>query len=214
MPYETYYNLPDEKKLRIEEAAINEFAIAGYDKATINNIILEAGIPKGSYYQYFKDKRDLFLYLILEVMSARKMTYMKDIFENAHEYDFYTLISKLFKAGVEFATQNPKMEKIGLWFLKNSNHEIFKEIFDQAQPMASDIYTGLLQAAIEKGEVRKDINIPYMSHLIPTIMTSSMEFTMKSIEDQEHIKYSDEKMLEAMDRIIETLRLILGTKSK
>jgi hypothetical protein len=139
---------------------------------------------------------------------------MKDIFENAREYDFYSLISKLFKAGVEFATQNPKMEKIGLWFLNNMNHEIFKEVLDQAQPMATDIYSGLLQSAIEKGEVRDDIDIAYMSHLIPTIMTSSMEFTMKSIKDQDQVKYSDEKMLQAMDLIIETLRLMLGTKSK
>jgi AcrR family transcriptional regulator len=213
MPYETYYNLPKDKQIRIIDAAINEFAEVGYDKATISNIILEAQIPKGSYYQYFKDKKDLFLYLATEVMAQKKMIYMTPILENLEKHDFFTLLSDLFEVGVLFATQNPKLEKIGIWFLKNQNHDIFKELLSQTEPMAANIYGSLLQRAMDKGEIRDDIDVAYISHLIPTIMTSTMEYSMKPWKDDELVTYSDEKMNDAMKLIVETLKLMLGKKA-
>ena len=60
MPKDTFYNLPDEKRALIEDVAMREFATCGYDKASISRIVDTCGISKGSFYQYFLDKKDLF----------------------------------------------------------------------------------------------------------------------------------------------------------
>ena len=64
MPKETFYRLPDEKRERIMAAAEREFLENSFEAASINCIIKEAAIPRGSFYQYFEDKKDIFLYIV------------------------------------------------------------------------------------------------------------------------------------------------------
>lgn len=66
MPSGTFFRLPEEKRRKLLLAARHEFARAPYADASINRIIREAGIPRGSFYMYFTDKGDLFRYLMEE----------------------------------------------------------------------------------------------------------------------------------------------------
>lgn len=64
---ETFLRLPEEKRNRFLDAAWEEFTAVPYSDASINKIIRRAGIPRGSFYQYFTDKTDLFAYLLGDV---------------------------------------------------------------------------------------------------------------------------------------------------
>lgn len=64
MPSERFLNLPEEKKKRIITASLKEFARVSYDEISINRIIQDAEIPRGSFYQYFEDKKDLQTFLL------------------------------------------------------------------------------------------------------------------------------------------------------
>ena len=67
MPTETFFRLPEEKRTRILESAWCEFTAVPYAEASINRIVRASRIPRGSFYQYFSDKNDLFLALIDEI---------------------------------------------------------------------------------------------------------------------------------------------------
>lgn len=62
MPKQTFFNLPEEKKERLLNAAYQEFSSVSLDEASINAIIHESDISRGSFYQYFEDKEDLYFY--------------------------------------------------------------------------------------------------------------------------------------------------------
>ena len=64
MPSDTFFRLPESKRERLMDAAWEEFTAVRCSDASINKIIRSAGIPRGSFYQYFTDKDDLFLYLV------------------------------------------------------------------------------------------------------------------------------------------------------
>ena len=64
MPSSTFLNLPAEKQEKLLEAATREFTRRPFNEASINQIIKDAGIPRGSFYMYFTDKEDLFRYLV------------------------------------------------------------------------------------------------------------------------------------------------------
>ena len=64
MPKETFFNLNPEKRRKIEEAILEEFSKTPIEKASISNIITNANIPRGSFYQYFEDKEDAIKYII------------------------------------------------------------------------------------------------------------------------------------------------------
>jgi AcrR family transcriptional regulator len=71
MPKQTFFNLPDDKRQRVLDAAIDEFAENDYQAASITRIAEKAEIAKGSFYQYFEDKADLYMHL-LEIAAERK----------------------------------------------------------------------------------------------------------------------------------------------
>lgn len=72
---ETFLRLPEEKRNRFLDAAWEEFTAVPYSNASINKIIQRAGIPRGSFYQYFADKSDLFGYLLENMRKSFSMGY-------------------------------------------------------------------------------------------------------------------------------------------
>lgn len=59
MPKETFLKLSEEKKKKIIKAAKKEFERVPLEQASIKNIVEDAEIARGSFYQYFESKEDL-----------------------------------------------------------------------------------------------------------------------------------------------------------
>lgn len=75
MPSSTFLNLAPEKQEKLLSAAVREFTERPYNEASINRIVREAGIPRGSFYMYFRDKEDLFHYLMEESINEMLMVF-------------------------------------------------------------------------------------------------------------------------------------------
>lgn len=67
MPTETFYRLPQEKRDRLVAAIYDELSRVPVTELSINRIVHGAGISRGSFYQYFRDRDDLILYLLEHV---------------------------------------------------------------------------------------------------------------------------------------------------
>lgn len=79
MPSQTFLNLDFNKQRKLLDAAMNEFSRVSYTDASINQIIQNAGISRGSFYTYFIDKDDLFSYL-LDLNKKRVFVLTKKVF--------------------------------------------------------------------------------------------------------------------------------------
>ena len=82
MPSDTFFRLPAEKRERIINAAWDEFTAVSYADVSINRIIRAAEIPRGSFYQYFEDRNDLFRYLTAEIKEYVREGYLAVLREN------------------------------------------------------------------------------------------------------------------------------------
>ncbi len=60
---EKFFNMDSEKQGRILNASLDEFASFGYDRASTNNIVKNAGISKGLLFHYFGSKKGLYDFL-------------------------------------------------------------------------------------------------------------------------------------------------------
>ena len=74
---ETFLRLPEEKRKRFLDAAWEEFVSVPKADASINQIVRRAGIPRGSFYQYFADKEELFDHLMEKVIGHFISEYRK-----------------------------------------------------------------------------------------------------------------------------------------
>ena len=64
MPKRTFFRLDEDKRERVIRSAIGEFRVNGFENAKVGAIAKNAGIANGSVYQYFEDKRELFMYCV------------------------------------------------------------------------------------------------------------------------------------------------------
>lgn len=78
MPTKTFFNLSDEKRNRLIDVAIKEFSEKSLNEASINTIIKNASIPRGSFYQYFENKEDLYFYIVKTIKTDSKELLKKE----------------------------------------------------------------------------------------------------------------------------------------
>ncbi|AKR12673.1 TetR family transcriptional regulator (plasmid) [Bacillus cereus] len=90
MPKQTFFNLERKKKEVLIQAAMKEFSRVPLFEASISNIIKDAGIPRGSFYQYFEDKEDVFFFLLNEHSKRYNDKFILIIKENEGDlFDSY-----------------------------------------------------------------------------------------------------------------------------
>lgn len=111
IPKETFFNLPEEKRQKILDIAIEEFADNPYQAVSITRIVDRVGIAKGSFYQYFEDKKDLYLYLI-ELFAQEKAEFAQSIPPPDSDAGVFEFIRYLGQVGTSFELSNPKLGRI------------------------------------------------------------------------------------------------------
>lgn len=157
MPKDTFFNLSEEKRNRIIDASMDEFSEYQFNDATVSRIVKSASIAKGSFYQYFEDKYDLFVYLI-RIIGDIKITYLSEVFTNMKEENFFDILKRMYRAGLEFAIDHPKYIKLGLIFVKTADYKLKKRVLGEFDEDVEDFFLPLVNTAIEKGELRPDLD--------------------------------------------------------
>ena len=177
MPRETFFNLTENKKERVINAAINEFADRGFHKARITAITDRAEIAKGSFYQYFHDKKDLFKYIIDRTVNKKLEYINQDMMANKEKYSFFPLLREIYNSGIKFARENPRLVSIGNIFINNKNLQ--REIWGEQKDKSLDFYKPLLEEGIKNGELDPDIDTDLISRLLTGLNYSLMDIIYK-----------------------------------
>jgi AcrR family transcriptional regulator len=105
MPKQTFINLSIERQEEILQIAFEEFALKGYQNASLSIIIKKLGLAKGSFYRYFLNKKDLFAYLI-ENAASRRLSKLDNLI-NQDGIDFFELIRQNFIEKIRFDNEYP-----------------------------------------------------------------------------------------------------------
>ena len=98
---QTFLNLPENKRHRITAVAVDEFAAQGYAGASINRMRDRLQIAKGSIFQYFGDKRGLFMH-VFNVAVTMVKDYLREVREATIEEDIFARLNRTLAAGIAF----------------------------------------------------------------------------------------------------------------
>lgn len=164
MPSTTFEKLSPEKKERIIYAFIVEFSTHRYDDASISRVVKSLGIAKGSVYQYFNDKLELYLYL-KGICEQVKLQYIQGI-DRAQFKDFWAYLRELFEAGVQFDLKNTKESKFLYAISKNENSPSVSSHHKEWRNQALALFGLMLQKEVEQGHFRTDVRIETMSFFL------------------------------------------------
>ncbi|WP_437952800.1 TetR/AcrR family transcriptional regulator [Sorangium sp. So ce296] len=109
MPKSTFFGLPEERRDRLVREAIAEFADRTYAEASLSQIARRARIPKGSFYQYFEDKLDLYRWLLTEEAPRRKREFVGAA---ALEGDLWARLEAQIERGMAFLVEHPRLARL------------------------------------------------------------------------------------------------------
>ncbi len=155
MPSKTFMRLEEEKQERVMRAAIKEFQENGYNQANIGRIADLADVAKGSLYQYFENKKELFLYCVQWTLTY----FMAEINTQTplQELDVY----EYFRVGGLERAEILKTEGLLVAFSQDVFSGRFSELTREATERmwkTADAYMmGLIHNGQRKGTIRKDL---------------------------------------------------------
>lgn len=164
MPSETFFNLVETKRNRIIEVAIDAFSAKDYRDVTISALVKASGIPKGSFYQYFEDKFDVYNYIV-NLVGEKKIEYFTPVLPLLAGDDFFSALSELYKAGLQFSFENPRYAEIGTRLVKSSDQELRDKIYKDVGGKVDDFLGHYIREAIKRGEIRDDIDPKFLSYV-------------------------------------------------
>lgn len=208
MPKDTFFNLPEDKRNLICQVAIAEFAAHSFAQASINRIVAGSGIAKGSFYQYFENKNDLFLYLV-QLVEDEKLNYLAPVVRNPEQHDFFRLLRELSRSGIQFAVVHPQYAEISKKLLASKGTSIYKEVREHIMPFGLGFFETLLENAITKGEVRADIDTKMLTYMVTSMYALVIEYYLEHVDPE-----YDETMMDTIDQFLDFLRHGVGGKNR
>lgn len=187
MPTRTFLNLPKEKRIRILRAAKKEFSRVPLEKAVIANIVKEAKIPRGSFYQYFDNVEDLFFHLIHYMYGIDKKKFAKYLKEA--DNDVYEALKMKFSNTIDKLTIEENRQ-----FRLNIMSAIFndKSAYDMVVPKIMEPGTEV-DLAYFPPEMQKSKNFQNLLNIIKMVGKALLERYLIKADDKEEIKnnYND-----------------------
>jgi AcrR family transcriptional regulator len=109
MATSTFFALPPERRDRLVREAIREFSEHSYAEASLSQIAQRARIAKGSFYQYFSDKFDLYRWLITEEAPRHKREFLGT---PDPRLDFWAGFETLIERGMAFLVEHPRLARL------------------------------------------------------------------------------------------------------
>jgi TetR/AcrR family transcriptional regulator len=152
----TFRQLPADKQERVLAAALAEFADQGYQAASLNRLVAQAGIAKGSLYQYFPNKEGIFRHIFQFALQQVRRTLMT-VKEETLEAGFFVRLEKSLLAGVRFLRQHPRIYSLYLKIQFDKNLPFRGEFLAAVRRHAAEYFGSLVRRAKARGELRPGV---------------------------------------------------------
>lgn len=101
-----FFNLPPERQDLIRSSAMIEFGEGTFKKTSADSIAKRANISKGLLFHYFKDKRELYLYLFQYALDICIKQYMLKTYDFG-ETDFFLALEMGQKVKMDMVRRYP-----------------------------------------------------------------------------------------------------------
>ncbi len=160
--FSKFLNLDMEKQDRILNAAMKEFAQKGFEKASTNEIVKEADISKGLLFHYFKDKKNLFLFLYDHCIDVSTNEFYKKI--NLDEKDFFIRLNQMCIIKFDLLNKYPEMFRFIETAYMETSKNVKKELDERKEKLIKinsiKVFEGFdLSKFKEDIDVKKAINV-------------------------------------------------------
>lgn len=171
-----FLGLGTEKQMRILNAAMKEFAKKGYKNASTNEIVKEAEISKGLLFHYFKNKKELYLFIFdycLEVL-------VNDLYKkmDLSERDIIERLRQIAKVKLEMLERYPDIIKFIETAYMEDSVDVKSDIEERIGKLAENSYGGVFEN-IDVTKFKEGIDIDKAINIIIWIFEGISDTVLK-----------------------------------
>lgn len=184
---EKFFDLKKEKQDRMINAALKVFAMKGYEHASTDDIVKEAGISKGLLFHYFISK--LGLYAFIYDYSVRYIMLELSTGVSKKETDYFMLLQQIKSSQLQVMKNYPYM----LQFINKSREEDVSEALMETEEKRSLLpqqYAEIMDRA-EAGRFKKETDIGKLTKMIEYTMDGLMSEQFVNGSFQPEIYYEE-----------------------
>lgn len=197
-----------ERKAELLEAALAEFAENSYADASLNKIIKNAGISKGTFYYHFADKQALYLFL-LESSAKAKWAFINQRASGTSEknegrsiFDMFRLQARL---GAEFAVTYPLYHQLSRMLSREQGSEIYEIAKHYLGGDTKEMLGGMIDTAIENGDFKSGFSREFLVNLFSFLIVGFDEIFNTEADS------ALDTMLNNLDMYINFMRYGIGS---
>lgn len=203
MPRETFFNLPEDKRNLVISAAMQEFSRADFKTASVNQICKRSNIAKGSFYQYFTDKLDLYVY-IMSLAIGEKIRFFSDALAEFNTLTLFEQFRLLFTKGMEFARMHPLYAALGEQFSKEHDESAKSAVNKAGNNQSESLFMQMIQNARIKGEIDSEIDPLAFILLLKSLNSAVNEYMLNN-----DVNVINEHNQEELFKIVDSLLKII-----
>ncbi|TYQ17940.1 UNVERIFIED_CONTAM: TetR family transcriptional regulator [Acetivibrio alkalicellulosi] len=176
MPERLFFELDIDKRNRIFDAGLREFAEQNYNEASTNNIVKAAGISKGSLFKYFKNKEDIYFFILDSVIENLFEEIKEDI--TNLKGDIFEIIIRYAEIEFNWHINNPDKYRLFKRAFIVDNSDMYRKTIDRYKVAGDSAYYNLLKD-VDKEKLKwgKDKTINIIKWIIEGF---NNEFTKKN----------------------------------
>jgi AcrR family transcriptional regulator len=166
MPTVTWARVDPARRAAIIEAAEDEFGAHGFSRGSLNVIARRAGVAKGSLFQYFADKRDLYAF-ITDIASQRVRAYMEDLIrEVGPSRPFFEFLTDLLDGWVAYYAEHPHERALHAAVTLEVDTEARVTVRNVSNRHYLEVLRPLVHGAQMRGDLRADADTDVLLSLL------------------------------------------------
>lgn len=200
MPTERFNKLPEEKKKAIRDATMEECIRVPFEKVSINKIIQNAGISRGSFYTYFEDKRDVVRYIFSDTADKLKDFWTTSVVSNGG--DLWSASEELLDQAITFAQKGKTFQMLQSFVLYQDFDKIFSEVHGgnhMGEKKGNEILAALYEVTDRANFQKTDMkSFALLVSMIMACVMESIGWYNRHMESEENIKKIFREKLEIL----------------
>ncbi|HEY2296102.1 MAG TPA: TetR/AcrR family transcriptional regulator [Jatrophihabitans sp.] len=170
MPKPTWVNLDERRRQRVLHTAMAEFGAHGYSGGSLNVIAREAGVAKGSLFQYFDDKLDFFAH-VAEHTSIEVYTAMAPHLGPAPAgTPFVEHFANLVDIWMDYMAGHPLERGVTAATTMELDPDIRRAVREPVHRLYAQGIRPLLQSAIDAGELAADADVDALLSMLVLLL--------------------------------------------
>src|ERR1700743_609391 len=166
MPTVTWARVDAARRAAIEEAAEAEFGAHGFSGGSLNVIARRAGVAKGSLFQYFADKRDLYAF-VTDIASQRVRAHMEELIRELDpDRPFFEFLTDLLDGWVAYYAEHPRERALHAAVTLEVDTDARISVRNVSNRHYLEVMRPLIRNAIQRADLRAEADTDVLLSLM------------------------------------------------